>query len=119
MFGYKMTRVDWVLLPVLVVGMGALAHAAFHFLGFFGIGLLGVVTGVVAVTVDLERGWPAGDYSSVRYIAEAKQTMSRAERAEWREAIQRDQLAIFVAKVASAGMIILGFGLFFMVQLPA
>lgn len=30
---------------------------------------------------------------------------------------QRDQVPIFVAKVASAGMIIIGFGLFVLVQL--
>jgi hypothetical protein len=118
MFGYRLTRTDWVLLPILIVGLGGVAYAAFRWLGFFGVGLLGLLVGLVAVNVDLERGWPAGNWATIRSATAAREAMSRAEKAEWRASVARDQLPIFVAKVVAAGMVILGFGLFVLFQMP-
>ncbi len=116
---YRMTRVDWVLLPIIVSAVAGVVYAAFHFLGFLGIGVLGLLTGVVAVNVDLEQGWPIGPTRMNSYSNRlgVQDRMSRAERAGHRADLARDQVPIFVAKVASAGMIILGFGLFVLVQL--
>lgn len=116
---YRMSRVDWALLPVIVVAAAFVVFAAFRYLGFLGIGILGLLTGIVAVNVDLEQGWPIGPTRMNFYSARlgVQDRMSRAERAERRADLARDQVPIFVAKVASAGMIIIGFGLFVLVQL--
>ena len=102
---YRLSRVDWVLLPV-AIGIGA--------------GLVYAAVGLVAVNVDLERGGPIGEARANLFAAFAANTdrMNRAEKAEQRAAVARDQGPIFVAKVVSAGMVILGFGLFFLVQWP-
>lgn len=115
----RMTKIDWLLLPVLVLAASGAIYAAFHSLGFLGIGILGLLTGVVAVNVDLEQGWPIGPTRMNLHSARlgVQDRMSRAERAAQRADLARDQIPIFVAKVASAGMIILGFGLFVLVQL--
>ena len=115
-----MSRLDWVLLPIMVMGGVAATVVAFRYLGFLGIGILGLLTGLVAVNVDLQRGWPIGPARLNMHADRlgAEERMSRAERAAWLAEIERNRLPIFVAKVASAGLIIFGFGLFVLYQLP-
>lgn len=118
--GDRMRWADWLLLPFLVLGMGAIGYLAFRWLGFLGIGIIGLLTGLVAVNVELEGGRPIGLTRSNIYSTSfrAEERMSRAEKAAWHAERTSYGLPLFIAKVASAGMIILGFGLFFMFQLP-
>ncbi len=112
----SMSRTDWVLLPVVVVILAGAIYAAFHWLGFLGIGILGLLTGMVAVQVDLEGGRPAGDIRNaalLRAASDRSEARDRAWQADWASA----QIAIFIGKIVSAGLIILGFGLFFLVQI--
>lgn len=115
---HGMTRADWLLVPVALVIAAASSWWMWSRLGFFGIGLLGLLIGVVAVTVDLERGWPLGsprvNTHADRLAAEAR--MSADERLAARAALAQAAGPICVAKVISAGMVILGFGLFWLVQ---
>jgi hypothetical protein len=107
----RMSRIDWLLLPFLAAGTLALMAFAFRVAGFLGVGILGVWISVVAALTDEDPVRSAGSKAAPRSSA------SQAER-WWLLPVQGDALAavLFGAKVASAGMIILGFGLYFEVQ---
>jgi hypothetical protein len=107
----RMSKVDWLLLPFLVAGTVALTSFAFRVAGFLGVGILGVWLSIVAVLTDEDPIRSAENRSAPRSAA------PQAER-WWLLPVQGDALAavLFGAKVASAGMIILGFGLYFEVQ---
>ena len=108
----RMSKVDWLLLPFLVAGTFALMALAFRLAGFLGVGILGVWVGVIAALTDEDSVRRAGGGAAPRSSA-----APQAER-WWLLPVQGDALAavLFGAKVASAGMIILGFGLYFVVQ---
>jgi hypothetical protein len=106
-----MSKIDWLLLPVLVAGTVALMAFAFRVAGFLGVGILGVWLGVVAAMMDEEPDRRAGRRPA------RDPGPPQAER-WWLLPAQGGALVavLFGAKVASAGMIILGFGLYFEVQ---
>ena len=78
---------------------------------------------MVALTVELERGGPVGDYYNATSLYSqhmaAVERMSAAERAERRAEIESAAVPLLVAKIASAGLIVIGLGLFFVFQLGA
>jgi hypothetical protein len=116
----RMTRIDWILLPVLVGVLAGVVVGAFLLTGFVGLGILGLIVGVMAQRIELEKdGATSNDMTTSLYAQQfkAQEGMTRAERAE-RKAENEALLAwLFVAKVVSAGLIILGFGLFVLFQL--
>jgi hypothetical protein len=109
-------------LLLLVVCLGATSYLAYQIGGFLGIGVLGLIIGVIALAVELERGGPVGhDQASSLYSQHmaAVERMSAAERAERRTEIESAVLPLLVAKIVSAGLIVVGFALFYVFQLGA
>ncbi|MBF9231800.1 hypothetical protein [Microvirga alba] len=117
----KMTRIDWVLLPLLIGALVFVVYVAFNLVGFLGLGVIGLLIGVIVQRVELEQDGAVSNYMTTSLYAEqikAQETMTRAERAERRAEIQATEKYRFVAKVVSAGLVILGFGFFALFQLP-
>ena len=115
-----MTRIDWILLPFLVAVLAGIALGAFLLAGFMGLGVLGLIIGVMAQRIELEKDGAVSNEMTTSLYAEqfkARQRMTRAERAEHRAKTQALMKALSVAKIVSAGLIILGFGFFFLFQL--
>jgi hypothetical protein len=116
----RMTRIDWILLPMLVGVLAGVVVGAFLLAGFIGLGVLGLIIGVMAQRIELEKDGATSNVMTTSLYAQqfkAQESMTRAEKAA-RQA-ENDTLLkwLFVAKVVSAGLIILGFGLFFQFQL--
>ena len=114
---------DAVHLALLLGSLGATSYVAYGAVGFLGIGVLGLIVGVIALTVELERGGPVGDYYNATSLyaqhMAAVERMSAAEKAERHAEIEAAALPLLVAKIVSAGLIIFGFGSFFAFQLGA
>jgi hypothetical protein len=110
---------DLVVLPVLVALIAGVTWAAFRLVGFLGLGILGLLVGLIASNLELAGGksvsGPAANLYADAVAAEAR--MTPAERAARRAERARAALPLHVVKVVSAGLVILGFGLFFAVQL--
>ena len=116
----RMTRIDWILLPVLVAVLAGIALGAFLLAGFFGLGVLGLIVGAMAQRIELEKDGAVSHPMTTSLYAEqikAQERMTRAERAAHRAEVQALTKPLFVAKVVSAGLIILGFGFFVLFQL--
>ncbi len=116
----RMTRVDWILLPILVAVLAGIVLGAFLLAGFLGLGILGLIIGVMAQRIELEKDGAVSNSMTTSLYAQqfkARETMTRAERAECREESRVLLRHLFVAKVVSAGLIILGFGFFVLFQL--
>ena len=117
----KMTRIDWLLLPVLVAVIGVVAYGLFLLAGFLGLGVLGLLIGVMVQRIELEKdGATSNEMTTSLYAQQfmAQQAMTRAEKAGQRAESQMLVDLLFVPKVVSAGLIILGFGFFVLFQLP-
>lgn len=113
---------DLVHLVLLIVSLGATSYVAYQVVGFLGIGILGLIIGVIALTVELEGGRAlVHDQAASLYIQfmAAEERMSAAEKAERRAEIESAALPLLVAKIVSAGLIVVGFGLFLVFQLGA
>jgi uncharacterized membrane protein (DUF4010 family) len=46
---------DWACLLLLVVSVGGVSYVAYRIVGFLGIGVLGLIIGVLALTIEMER----------------------------------------------------------------
>ena len=116
----RMTRIDWILLPVLVAVLAGIVVGTFVLAGYIGLGVLGLLIGVMAQRIELEKDGAVSNPMTTSLYAQqfkARERMSRAERAE-HEAETRALLKVLsIAKIVSAGLVILGFGFFFLFQL--
>jgi len=113
---------DWIHLLLLVVSLAGMSYVAYRIVGFLGIGVFGLIIGVLALTIEMERGGPVGHGQASSLYAQhmaAVERMSAAERAERRAKIEAAAVPLLVAKIVSAGLIIVGFGLFFIFELGA
>jgi hypothetical protein len=107
----RMTKWDYVAFPILAALLLGVTYGALRLVGFFGLGILGLVIGFIAVRMDLERD---GASSGLAEQFKARERMSRAERASL-QAEQTFRLKpLFVAQIVATGFIILGFGLHFL-----
>jgi hypothetical protein len=117
----RMTRLDWFLLPLLVGTLAAIVYGAFITVGFLGLGVLGLIIGVAVLRIELEQDGTTGMVRTTDLYARQIETLDRATRAE-KAAHRAEKTALLkpllLAKIVSAGFIILGFGLFVAVQLP-
>ena len=105
---------------MLVGVLAGVVVGAFLLTGFIGLGVLGLIIGVMAQRIELEKDGATSNVMTTSLYAQqfkAQESMTRAEKAAHRA--ENDTLLkwLFVAKVVSAGLIILGFGLFFRFQL--
>jgi hypothetical protein len=112
---------DVVLAILLAVSLGATSYLAYWIVGFLGVGVLGMIIGVVALTVELERGGPVGHGQASGLYSQhmAAETKSPAEKAARRAEIESAAFPLLVAKIVSAALIVVGLGLFFVFQLGA
>ncbi|HEV2566826.1 MAG TPA: hypothetical protein VGU19_17260 [Microvirga sp.] len=116
----RMTRIDWILLPFLVAALVGVVLGAFLLAGFLGLAVLGLIVGVMAQRIELEKDGATSNIMTTSLYAQqfkAREDMSRAEKAEHQAETEALLKWLFVAKVVSAGLIILGFGLFVLFQL--
>lgn len=116
----RMTRIDWMLLPLLVAVLAGIVLGAFLLAGFLGLGVLGLIIGLMAQRIELEKDGAVSNYMTTSLYAQqfkAQEHMSRAERAERQAGVRVLLKWLSVAKIVSAGLVILGFGLFFLFQL--
>ena len=116
----RMTRIDWILLPIVVGVLAGVVVGAFLLAGFLGLGILGLIVGFMAQRIELEKDGAVSNVMTTSLYAQqikAQETMTRAERAERRAENETLLKWLFIPKVVSAGLIILGFGLFFLFQL--
>ena len=116
----RLSKIELVLLPALLLLGYWIIAALFNRLGFFGLGLLGLAIGFVAVMVELEGGDPIGGSQDSDLFSRnfrGRLLQSRAERDERHVARRAADMPLHIAKVASSGLIILGFGCFYMFQL--
>lgn len=107
---------------LLMISVGAISYAAYRMVGFLGVGVLGLIIGVIALTVEMERGGPVGHGQAsspyAQHIA-AVERMSPSESAERRAEIESATFPLLVAKIVSGGLIAFGFGLLFIFELGA
>jgi hypothetical protein len=115
-----MTRLDWILLPVLVGVLALVTIIVFAVVGFLGLGVLGLLIGFVAQRIEVEKDGATSNYMTTSLYAEqfkAREAMSRSERAGHQAELRRLLGYLHVAKIVSAGLVILGFGFFVLFQL--
>ncbi|WP_376987191.1 hypothetical protein [Bosea sp. R86505] len=110
----RFTKWDYVAFPLLAALAIGIFYGALRLVGFFGLGILGLVIGFIAVRMDLERDAASSDPRVLEEQFKARDRMSRAERAEFRAAQQARLKPLFVAQVLAAGFVILGFGFHFL-----
>src|SRR4051812_26199057 len=97
----RMTRIDWILLPVLVAVLAGVVAGAFLLVGFFGLGVLGLIIGVMAQRIELEKDGAVSNSMTTSLYAQqfkARESMSRAEKAEHRAQTDALLKPLFVAK---------------------
>src|ERR671916_1750724 len=81
----RMTRIDWILLPFLVAVLAGIALGAFLLAGFIGLGVLGLIIGVMAQRIELEKDGAVSNEMTTSLYADqfkAREGITRAERAE-------------------------------------
>lgn len=108
----RFTKWDYIAFPFLAALCIGVFYSVLRLVGFFGLGVLGLVIIFIVIRMDLEKDGPGG----VHVLAEqfkARDRMSRSEKSSLFEE-QRSRLQPqFVALVTGAGFVILGFGLHF------
>ncbi|MBZ6076008.1 hypothetical protein [Microvirga puerhi] len=117
----RMTPMDWILLPFVMAILLGIVLGAYLVAGFLGLGVLGLLIGFVAQRIEIEKDGAVSNEMTTSLYAEqfkARECMTRAERAEHRSETKLLLQALHVAKVVSAGFVILGFGFFVLFQLP-
>ena len=106
----RFTKWDYLAFPLLAALAIGVFYGALRLVDFFGLGVIGLVIGFIAIRMDLERDAASSDPQTLAEQFKARSRMSRAERAEF-QAEQRFRLQpLLVAQVVAAGCIIFGFG---------
>lgn len=111
----RFTKWDYLAFPILAAILIGVGYGALRLVGFFGLGILGLIIAFITVRMDLERdGAHSGEPSVLAEQFKARERMSRAERAEMRAAQSQRRRPLFVAQIVATGFVILGFGLHFL-----
>ena len=111
----RFSKWDYIAFPFLAALLLGVGYGALRLVGFFGLGVIGLIIGFITVRMDLERdGGHSGDPTVLAEQFKARDHMSRAEKAaDAAEKTSRLQ-PLFVAQVIAAGFVILGFGFHFL-----
>ena len=112
-------RIGLVILSA-VVASAACAYVGFRIVGWLGVAIVGLVTVLVAVQVDMDAVAPVADAQNTGLFASvmaARGAESRAERAERLAQGANRRRVLRLAKVLGTVMAIVGAIGFFMVQL--
>lgn len=111
----RFTKWDYLAFPFLAALLIGVTYGALRLVGFFGLGILGLIIAFITVRMDLERDGGNGGHPSV--LAEqikARDRISRAEKAEFQAEQQWRLRPLFTAQIIATGFIILGFGFHFL-----
>lgn len=108
------TKWDYLVFPFLAALLIGVFYASLRLVGFFGLGVLGLIIGFITVRMDLERDGASSDPSALAEQFKARERMSRAERAEFRAAQAFRLKPLFIAQIVAAGFVIFGFGFHFL-----
>ena len=110
----RFTKWDYLAFPILAALAICVFYGALRLVGFFGLGVLGLIIGFIAIRMDLERDGASHDPSTLAEQFKARDRMSRAERAGLRSEQSFRLKPLFVAQIVAAGFVILGFGFHFL-----
>jgi hypothetical protein len=110
----RFTKWDYVAFPLLAALAIGVFYGALRLVGFFGLGILGLVIGFVAVRMDLERDAASHDPRVLEEQFKARDRMTRAEKADFHAGQIARMKPLFAAQVVAAGLVILGFGFHFL-----
>ncbi len=110
----RLTKWDYVAFPLLAALAIGVFYGALRLVGFFGLGIIGLVIGFIAVRMDLERDAASSEPRVLEEQFKARDRMSRAERADLHAGQLAQMKPLFVAQIVAAGLVILGFGFHFM-----
>jgi hypothetical protein len=111
----RFTKWDYLAFPFLAALLLGVGYGALRLVGFFGLGVLGLVIAFITVRMDLERdGGHAGEPTILAEQFKARDRMSRAEKAEHEAEKASCLQPLFVAQIVATGFVILGFGLHFL-----
>ncbi len=80
----RFTKWDYIAFPLVAALAIGVFYGALRLVGFFGLGILGLVIGFIAVRMDLERDAASSDPRVLEEQFKARDRMSRAERADFR-----------------------------------
>jgi len=115
----RMSKVDWVLVPLLVACTLAVLAFAFRAFGFLGVGFLGLWIALIAGILDTDEDLPT--FRRTARKNQSRKRLSELFGVDDRESHEPEPDAlvwvVHIARVIGAGMIILGFGLFYQFQL--
>ena len=110
----RFTKWDYVAFPLLAALAIGVFYGALRLVGFFGLGIIGLIIGFIAVRMDLERDAASSDPRVLEEQFKARGRLSRAERADFQAAQTARLKPLFVTQVVAAGFITLGFGFHFL-----
>lgn len=110
----RFTKWDYLAFPLLAAILIGVGYGALRLVGFFGLGILGLVIAFVAVRMDLERDGASSQPDVLAEQFKARDRMSRAEKAGMHADHSARLRPLFVAQIVAAGFIILGFGFHFL-----
>jgi hypothetical protein len=115
----RMSKVDWVLVPLLVACTLAVLVFAFRAFGFLGVGFLGLWIALIAGILDTDEDLPPLRRKGRKFQARTLLSELLGGDDSDRHEPEPDALVwvVHIARVIGAGMIILGFGLFYQFQL--
>lgn len=105
---------------LILAGFALLGYVAYQLIGYLGLAILGLFSGNILMNVDIQRGGAIGNMQAADVYARQMSYLHKAtptERAERRAEARQVALPKFVAKLVSVGLIVVGFGMFFAVQL--
>lgn len=111
----RYSKWDYVAFPFLAALLLGVGYGAIRLVGFFGLGILGLVIAFITVRMDLERdGAHSGQPTVLAEQFKARDRMSRAEKAALAAEKASRLQPLFVAQIIATGFVILGFGLHFL-----
>lgn len=117
----RVTRAGNVFAILLILaGFGMLGYVAYQLMGWLGLAILGLFSGNILLNVDIQRGGAIGNVQAADVYARQMSYLYEGtpdEKAERRAEARRIALPKLVAKLISVGLIAVGFGMFFAVQL--
>ena len=103
----RFTKWDYIAFPLLAALCIGVFYGAIRLVGYFGLGVLGLIILFIVVRMDLEKDGPG---SALARQFKARDRMSRAEKADLLAEQQARLRPQFVALIVGTGFVILGFG---------
>ena len=78
----RMTRIDWILLPILVGVLAGVVVGAFLLAGFLGLGILGLIVGFMAQRIELEKDGAVSNVMTTSLYAQQIKAQEKRQQAQ-------------------------------------